>query len=49
MGEVKGCQILTARQLRSWWPPMQTAGNHQMKDQPQIFIDSDSDALADAS
>jgi len=40
MREVKGCQTLTACQLRSWWPPVQTAGNHQVKDQPKIFIDS---------
>jgi hypothetical protein len=28
---------------------VQTAGNHQVKDQPKIFIDSNRDALADAS
>jgi hypothetical protein len=28
---------------------MQTAGNHQVKDQPKVFVDSDGDALTDAS
>ena len=29
--------------------PVQAAGNHQMKDQPEIVVEADGDAFADAT
>ena len=30
-------------------PPVEAAGDHQMEDEPEIVVDSDGDALADAA
>jgi hypothetical protein len=49
MGKVEGCQILAARQLGVSRTPVQPAGNHQVKYQPQVAIYPNCDALADSS
>src|ERR1700733_9709512 len=35
MREVEGGQIVSPRQLRAGWPPVQSPRNHQMKHQPE--------------
>src|ERR1700722_2976756 len=49
MRKVEGGEVLPPCQLRSWWTPVQAAGNHQVKDQPEITVEADSNALADAA
>src|SRR5271165_1138058 len=48
IGEIEGCQALASRQLCAGSSPMQPPGNHQVKYQPEIVLQSDGDALADS-
>src|SRR3984885_8595528 len=46
-GKFKACQRRALRNRRALCEPMQTAGNHQMKHQPQLCFQTDGNALAD--
>ena len=48
IGKVESCKGLTASQLGIRRAPVQPAGNHQVKYQPEIVLHSNGDALADA-
>lgn len=40
---------MAAREFRLWRTPVKAAGDHEVNDKPEIAIDADSDALADAA
>src|SRR6185437_6340039 len=46
--EIKGGDALAPGKLGLWLAPVQPAGNNQVQHQPEIVIDSDGDALANA-
>src|SRR5208283_1980746 len=45
VGKVEGGEGLAAGEFRLGRAPMQTAGNHQVKREPEVAIDSDNDAF----
>src|SRR5437667_6037152 len=45
--KIESRQLIASRQLLTRRTPMQTASDHQMKDQPQIIFYSDTNTLAD--
>src|ERR1019366_1401725 len=47
--KVEGCQPIAAGKLGLRRLPMQAAGNHEVEHQPQVAVDADGDALADAT
>ncbi len=48
VGEIEGCKILSSAEFCVWQSPMQTSGNHEMKNQPQIILQAYGDAFTDS-
>ena len=49
VGEVEGEKRVAAGELGVAAAPVQTAGDHEMQDQPKVAVEADGDALADAA
>ena len=47
--EVKGGESIAAGKPGIWRTPMQTTGDHQVENEPEVLIDADGDALANAA
>src|SRR5579872_5833940 len=48
VGKIKGGETLPPSQFCSTLPPVQTTGDHQVQDHPQIALNADSNPLPDA-
>ncbi len=47
VGKIERGEVIPAAERRAVRPPMQTAGNHQVDDEPQLAVEADRDAFAD--
>jgi len=47
-GKIERCEIVAPAELCVRRPPMQSSGDHQMEHEPQVVVEADRDALADA-
>jgi hypothetical protein len=48
-GEIESGEVVAAREAGLRWAPVQTASDHEMEDQPEIAVQADGNALADAA
>src|SRR5271157_4414091 len=46
--KVKGCQVPFASQANTRLPPVKSSGDHQVNEEPELVLETDGDALADA-
>ena len=49
VGEVEGCEIVAAAEFCSEGTPVETAGDHEVQDEPVAVVEFDGDAFADAA
>jgi hypothetical protein len=49
VGKVEGGKIVAAAEFGSERAPVQTAGDHEVQDEPMAVVEFDGDALADAA
>ena len=48
VGEVEGGEVVAAAEFRAEGAPVETAGDHEVQDEPEAVVELDGDALADA-
>jgi hypothetical protein len=49
VGEVEGGEIISAAEFGSSGTPVEAAGDHEMKDEPDAVVELDGDAFADSA
>src|SRR5579871_1764788 len=49
VGEIEGCEILAASEFGAGITPVKTPRDHEMKAEPVIIVETESDALSDAA
>ena len=49
VGKIERGEVVAAAELRARGPPVQAPGDHQVKHEPEVVVEADGDALADAA
>ncbi len=49
VGEVEGGEVVAAAEFGVAWTPVKASGDHEVEDEPEVVVEADGDALADAA